>query len=201
MLGLNLDVGSLVKNLPGIGQLFGGPDDPYGDWLKQQLYNSPVEQMKRLQDAGLNPNLIYANGVSNTATSAIRARDGGIKLGLGFNADSANADIMRKIYEKQLSMLDDREESLTLQNQKQKIQNDILQKTLDFYNNTGSNPGQHPMERLGLSLFNRVMEYDNETGYLSSGALQFFEFMNNIFGYFKDPRNGWYQPTEVKHKN
>lgn len=33
-------------------------------------YNSPVEQMKRLQEAGLNPNLVYGNGATNTATAA-----------------------------------------------------------------------------------------------------------------------------------
>lgn len=32
---------------------------------EQNAYNSPVEQMKRYQEAGLNPNLIYGNGVSS----------------------------------------------------------------------------------------------------------------------------------------
>lgn len=31
-------------------------------WRMQNEYNSPVAQMKRLQDAGLNPNLIYGRG-------------------------------------------------------------------------------------------------------------------------------------------
>lgn len=31
-------------------------------WNKQNLFNSPVEQMQRLHAAGLNPNLIYGNG-------------------------------------------------------------------------------------------------------------------------------------------
>lgn len=43
-------------------------------WNKQNEYNSPTAQMQRLQAAGLNPNLVYGNGVSgnssnNTSTS------------------------------------------------------------------------------------------------------------------------------------
>jgi ATP-dependent Lon protease len=36
-------------------------------WNRQNLYNSPKEQMRRLRDAGLNPNLIYGNNVSGAA--------------------------------------------------------------------------------------------------------------------------------------
>ena len=32
----------------------------------QNEYNTPANQMKRLQDAGLNPNLIYGSGSANT---------------------------------------------------------------------------------------------------------------------------------------
>lgn len=43
-------------------------------WNKQNEYNSPTAQMQRLQAAGLNPNVVYGNGVSgnssnNTSTS------------------------------------------------------------------------------------------------------------------------------------
>lgn len=43
-------------------------------WNKQNAYNAPSAQMQRLQAAGLNPNLVYGNGVSgnssnNTSTS------------------------------------------------------------------------------------------------------------------------------------
>lgn len=36
----------------------------------QNLYNSPAEQMKRLNAAGLNPNLVYGNGVDGNQSSA-----------------------------------------------------------------------------------------------------------------------------------
>lgn len=37
---------------------------------KQNLYNSPAEQMKRLNAAGLNPNLVYGSGVDGNQSSA-----------------------------------------------------------------------------------------------------------------------------------
>lgn len=43
-------------------------------WQAENEYNSPVQQMQRLQDAGLNPNLVYGNsGVTgNTTTNGPR---------------------------------------------------------------------------------------------------------------------------------
>ena len=38
-------------------------------WNKQNDYNSPIAQMQRYQDAGLNPNLIYSQGSPGNASS------------------------------------------------------------------------------------------------------------------------------------
>lgn len=41
------------------------------NWYKQMDYNAPINQLARLREAGLNPNLIYGSGgVQNTITSA-----------------------------------------------------------------------------------------------------------------------------------
>lgn len=37
----------------------------------ERAYNTPVQQMKRLQDAGLNPDLVYGNGVSGLVDSNV----------------------------------------------------------------------------------------------------------------------------------
>lgn len=42
------------------------------DWDKQNAYNHPLEQMNRLRQAGLNPNLVYGKGADTTA-DAIRS--------------------------------------------------------------------------------------------------------------------------------
>lgn len=39
------------------------------DWATENAYNSPVEQMNRLRQAGLNPNLVYGKGADATAGS------------------------------------------------------------------------------------------------------------------------------------
>lgn len=41
--------------------------DSLMDWAMQNNYNSPEEQMKRLKEAGLNPNLVYGSGAETTA--------------------------------------------------------------------------------------------------------------------------------------
>lgn len=38
------------------------------DFDKTNAYNHPLQQMQRLREAGLNPNLVYGNGAQNTAT-------------------------------------------------------------------------------------------------------------------------------------
>ena len=37
-------------------------------WNRQNVYNSPIEQMQRLKDAGLNPNLMYGQGNTGNAS-------------------------------------------------------------------------------------------------------------------------------------
>lgn len=46
--------------------------DAQSDWKREAEYNSPAQQMQRLREAGLNPNLIYGKGADNTIGS-IRA--------------------------------------------------------------------------------------------------------------------------------
>lgn len=51
--------------------------DSLADWNMQNEYNSPGAQMARLKAAGLNPNLVYGNGATATATSLPRQSDTG----------------------------------------------------------------------------------------------------------------------------
>ena len=43
--------------------------DTLENWNRQNAYNSPEQQMTRLRQAGLNPNLVYGKGADNTASS------------------------------------------------------------------------------------------------------------------------------------
>jgi hypothetical protein len=50
--------------------------DSLFDWARQNEYNSPEQQMNRLRQAGLNPNLVYGKGADNTAV-AVRSSNPG----------------------------------------------------------------------------------------------------------------------------
>lgn len=50
--------------------------DNLADWERQNQYNSPIAQMTRLQEAGLNPNLIYKGGATNQAGEVSKAQFG-----------------------------------------------------------------------------------------------------------------------------
>lgn len=39
-------------------------------WQRENDYNSPVNQLKRLKEAGLNPDLVYGGGIQNTSASS-----------------------------------------------------------------------------------------------------------------------------------
>lgn len=41
--------------------------DNLKDWNAQNAYNSPLQQMQRLREAGLNPHLVYGQGAQSTA--------------------------------------------------------------------------------------------------------------------------------------
>ena len=49
-------------------------EDALADWARVNEYNHPIQQMKRLKEAGLNPNLVYGNGTS-TWSAAVRPTD------------------------------------------------------------------------------------------------------------------------------
>lgn len=64
--------------------------DAIADRDFQNTYNSPVEQMKRLQAAGLNPALVYGNGVTaGTQSAPTRSSDPGSYRGQAPQFDSS----------------------------------------------------------------------------------------------------------------
>lgn len=51
-------------------------EDSLADWNMQNAYNSPEQQMQRLKDAGLNPNLVYGNGATAMSSQMPRQSSG-----------------------------------------------------------------------------------------------------------------------------
>lgn len=86
------------------------------DWNRQNAYNSPEQQMRRFQEAGLNPNLIYKQ--TNEA-APIRSTD--------YVAPQLNEgllDVLAKSNNIQVQKLN--LEGLKLRNQNQQLQNEVL---------------------------------------------------------------------------
>lgn len=51
--------------------------DALADWQMQNAYNSPEQQMARLEQAGLNPNLVYGDGATAVSNTQVRSSDTG----------------------------------------------------------------------------------------------------------------------------
>jgi hypothetical protein len=110
------------------------------DWNRQNAYNAPEQQMRRFQEAGLNPNLIYKQ--TNEA-APVRSTD--------FVAPQLNEgllDVLGKSNAIEVQNLN--KESMKLRNQNQELQNELLREQL-------------PDLKQKPALSNRVQEatYDN----------------------------------------
>lgn len=62
--------------------------DALSDWNRQNQYNSPEEQMRRLKAAGLNPNLVYGQGTNAANAGSVRS-----STVEAYNPKSINVDL------------------------------------------------------------------------------------------------------------
>ncbi len=106
-------------------------------WNLENEYNKPVNQMARLKEAGLNPNLVYGSGATTLAASthgAPRSTESwqGVKAGF---MDTINAyqDLRQK---------DATTENLKIQNELLRQQERVAKKDADIYLNTGVHPAR-----------------------------------------------------------
>lgn len=120
-------------------------------WQKQNAYNSPIAQMSRLREAGINPALAYASGQpENTATSLPEQAESAKMIPFRFDLDPnmlAQVDLMKSqahLADSQASYYDEqsktegqlRDERLkALQNSNVRFDKDMqkLQKEIDEY--------------------------------------------------------------------
>jgi hypothetical protein len=80
------------------------------DWQRAAQYNSPMQQMKRFKEAGLNPNLIYGKAsempvMKSPTTSSTRGSTPRVENPLQ-NVNVAQAYYSAQMMEKQLKLLD-----------------------------------------------------------------------------------------------
>lgn len=117
-------------------------------WEANNAYNTPAEQMKRLREAGLNPNLVYGGGsATHTATMASAPR---VEPGRsGLNADTILKYQQSEIFNQELLNLKETQELIKAQVASTKagtkstdISNRRGEHDLEVYRNTGIDPAK-----------------------------------------------------------
>lgn len=105
-------------------------------WNKQNEYNHPVNQMARLRQAGINPNMAFMRGtinnVSSNQTPKYQAPSMSMSEAVPMTAGVLNQYQDYQIKGAQYDNLKAQEESIQLNNTKQKLMNRLLLETLPF---------------------------------------------------------------------
>lgn len=95
--------------------------DALADWDRNNQYNSPQEQMRRLKEAGLNPNLVYGSGAVGNSASPIRSSSAGspnlspIRVDPSFIGDSINTYFNVQKQKAEIDILDQQEKLMKSQ--------------------------------------------------------------------------------------
>lgn len=117
-------------------------------WDANNAYNTPAEQMKRLKEANLNPNLVYGGGsATHTATMASAPR---VEPGRsGLNADTILKYQQADIFNQELLNLKETQKLIKAQVASTKsgtkstdISNKRSEHDLEVYRNTGIDPAK-----------------------------------------------------------
>lgn len=152
-----------------IGSFFNRSNADYSNRLAQQNalywanYNSPVNQMQRLKEAGLNPNLIYGNG------SAVSTADGnssapnveGVRFNFNSPAQLALLKAQKDNQVKQNALLDSQKQKTDAETTYQNLLNLELQSADP--SKLGSNRAAQSDADLQASLLrNQGLGYENE---------------------------------------
>lgn len=125
---------------------------------KQNLYNSPVEQMKRLQAAGLNPNLVYGNGVDGNQSSAASPSIANRSSQLGNPLqDAYSAYIQEKAM--QMQEIKTRNEAFESVDRRHKLQAETLGQLID--NSFNSKTLNTRVNKLSQDLINSIQHENN----------------------------------------
>lgn len=97
-------------------------------WKMQNAYNSPEQQMARLREAGLNPNLVYGNGsAANVSSSAPSYKAPNIEAYTGMNTGlSGAADMYMASRMNEASVANMKEQNSNLSTQRDALNQQII---------------------------------------------------------------------------
>lgn len=165
-----------------IGGLFGRANQKYQNewnlemWHRQNEYNSPIQQMARYQEAGLNPNLIYSQGSPGNSQSMPTSAENKYQPDMSFVGDSLRLGMQSEQMKHQNDVMKaDRDlkivQGLKTSNEAYGIDLDNIRKLLE-------------LEWLPDHLKNQLaMQAEQLTGYMNDNALKLQEINYNTDTY------------------
>lgn len=156
-------------------------------WQRQQEYNLPVNQMKRLQDAGINPALAYTNGVQgNTASTAPSASSTPTMLSSTFS--NPFTELMDSILKQQQLKNAKAEENLTKANTEATYKNIEVSKHVIVQIDESVKLSQSQRDYLGQQgeLIRKNIESIDVDNALKNGQITYQKLQNEIAAMCKD---------------
>lgn len=128
--------------------------DNLADWTRQNEYNSPEQQMERLRQAGLNPNLVYGKGADNTATAINKSNYQENKL----QAPTMDFSFQNAISQyQQVNMQKVQTDNLI--KQQELLQQDIAMRKAQEENERAKTTGQNLMN-MKYGIENKLLDFD-----------------------------------------
>lgn len=159
-------------------------------WEANNAYNTPAEQMKRLREAGLNPNLVYGGGsATHTATMASAPK---VEPGRsGLNADSILKYQQSDIFNQELLNLKATRDKIQAETDAiratvpEKVAKSVKsERNLDIYRETGLDPDRGPISSV-----------------LGNTAYEAKKIGSSIGEYVGDKLYDWFGTTNVKKRS
>lgn len=134
-------------------------------WNANNLYNSPLQQMERLREAGLNPNLVYGNGsATHTATMASAPS---VKVPGGRNYfENALLAYQAENLQEQNKQIAVNTEVAARQAQILKQDERIKRKEAELFERYGVRPQDNIGWRIGTDILGKRLRYGNEGWYI-----------------------------------
>lgn len=149
-------------------------DNNLAQWDRANLYDSPSEQMKRLQSAGLNPNLVYGKGAQSQATSSptykenpvkqtVAPLQGGSAIQAGLNAAMQQAQIRNIEANTNKTIADTTKSGQETTNLKQRFNNSVQE--LENLKQTNQNAKTiNQLNKVKLKIEQKYWKRFDETG-------------------------------------
>lgn len=145
-------------------------------WDAENAYNHPTQQMARLREAGLNPNLVYGSGATTLSASTKGSPSYQMPQGDILQTMNAYQDLVQK-------------DAMTQNIQAQTIKSyaDALTASKDFdvYEKTGYHPGRDTWQNAANMLVNGIKRVFDK-GYQDNGLPSKTDIVGKKLGYKLD---------------